>query len=246
MAEFCSGQRDNTIDRKQRASVTKSGPKNGVSGRLILGIVDWITVIPRNIFLMWDKPIDAWPALVRTCIDLWIEINPGWNVEVFDASRAQELISTDIDIEIYKSLKVQHQSDLVRTKLLGSRGGIWADASCLPHMPVDQWIGKFDDLDFSSIPSMQEGQIADNWFMLSRENGILMTKHYRTLVRYWATEKINLPQDPRSISMTSANWRSFISDYSAHTLRIAPYFCWQYLFRNQVDINSEFGKVFGE
>jgi hypothetical protein len=194
--------------------------------------------------MMWDKPRPIWPRLVRTCVDLWIEINPTWNVEIFDIGKARELISADIDLEIFDTIKVQHQSDLVRTKLLSTRGGIWVDASCLPHMPVDVWIEEFQSYDYASIPSLVPGQISDNWFLLSKENGYILTKQYNELVRYWRTPKINLPQDTRSISMIAQNWRGFISDYSAHKLRIVPYFCWQYLFNRQVEDNPEFASVF--
>lgn len=203
-------------------------------------------MIPRNIFLMWDKPRDKWPALVELCVDLWVAINPNWNVEIFDIEMARACIGNDIDINIFNSLKVQHQSDLVRTKLLSTRGGIWADASCLPHMSVDVWISSFEHCDYSSIPTLAPGQVSDNWFLISKKSGILMTKQYATLIKYWRTPKINLPQDERSISMISDNWRQFISEFAAHELRIAPYFLWQYLFKIQVETDKEFSDCFEE
>ena len=201
-------------------------------------------MIPRNIFLMWDKPRENWPPLVRVCIELWIEINPTWKVEVYDLTKARELLKGDIDLDIFNSLKVQHQSDLVRTKLLSVYGGIWADASCLPHMPADAWIGDFDDLDYGSIPTNAFGIISDNWFLLSRPAGFLMTRQYQALLRYWQTPKINMPQDTRSIHMIAERWQHFVSDYAAHELRVAPYFLWQYLFRQQVESDVEFREHF--
>lgn len=202
--------------------------------------------IPRNIYLMWDKPRELWPKLVTTCIDLWVEINPDFNVEVFDIGKARDLIAGDIDPGIFDTLKPQHQSDLVRTKLLSTVGGVWADASCLPHMPVRDWIGKFDDLDFAGLPTHQPGQICDNWFMISRKSGYLLSLQYEALVTYWQTPKLNLPQDDRSIRMIGERWEHFISDFAAHDLRIAPYFLWHYLFRQLYDSNGLFRECFDQ
>jgi hypothetical protein len=201
-------------------------------------------VIPRNIFLMWDRPRNEWPALVELCIGLWEKLNPKWNVEVYDIEKARRLVCSDVDTNVFNSLKVQHQSDLVRTKLLWLHGGIWVDASCLPHIPVDQWIDDFETYEYASIPSLKPGQVSDNWFLLSKQNGLIMSKQYEALVRYWRTPKINLPQDQRSIDMIAERWEEFMSDYSAHQLRVAPYFLWQYLFRRLAETDEAFAACF--
>ena len=193
---------------------------------------------------MWDKPEEAWPPLIKLCLELWVELNPGWNVEIYDLPKARSVVAGDIDMDIFNSLKVQHQSDLLRTKLLSTRGGVWADASCLPHFPVDQWIGDFESNDFSGIPALSQGQKCDNWFMISKENGFLLSIQYRSLIEYWRTPKINLPQDERSITMIAERWQHFISDFAAHELRVAPYFLWHYLFRRNYEVNSEFSSCF--
>lgn len=205
-------------------------------------------MIPKNIFLMWDKPRRDWPPLIALCIDLWIKLNArrGWNVEIFDHDKAWELLRTDISAEVFDTMKVQHQADLVRTKLLSTVGGVWADASCLPHMPVDAWIGEFADCDYASIPSLLRGQISDNWFLVSRKNGFLLGRQYESLKRYWRTPKLNLPQDERSIQMMGENWRGFISHFAAHELRIAPYFLWHYFFRMNLETDTEFAACFAK
>ena len=80
-------------------------------------------MIPRNLFIMWDKPLHESPPLVKFCIDLWVEYNQEYNVEIYDFQTAKEYLKNDFDPIIYDSLKVQHQSDLLRTKLLAEKGG---------------------------------------------------------------------------------------------------------------------------
>lgn len=201
-------------------------------------------MIPKNIFLMWDKPRPEWPLSVSFCINLWLEMNPDFNVEIFDGHDARALVKDDFDMEIYDSLKVQHQSDIVRTKLLAERGGIWVDATCMPHRPARLWIDQFSNSDFAGLKSLTKGQVVDNWFMVSQKSSILMSKQYTALQRYWSTPKINLPQDPRSIAMISDAWRLYVTDLVAHELKLAPYFIWHYIFRSLLEDDAEFAAIF--
>jgi hypothetical protein len=201
-------------------------------------------MVPKNIYMMWDRPRSEWPPIVRMCVDMWIEFNPDFQVEIFDAASAWEYLSEDFDKAIYDSLKIQHQADLLRTKLLALRGGIWVDATCMPHMPVRSWIDNFEGTDFAGIQTLTLGQTIDNWFMLSRADSLLMRKQYDKLKSYWRTSKINLPQDEISIDMIAKKWRYFISEFAAHDLRIAPYFLWQYIFTLQIEEDQEFAECF--
>ena len=197
-------------------------------------------MIPRNLFIMWDKPLHESPPLVKFCIDLWVEYNQEYNVEIYDFQTAKEYLKNDFDPIIYDSLKVQHQSDLLRTKLLAEKGGVWVDATCMPHRPIRNWIPEFQHADFSGLKTLTKGQIIDNWFMLARKNSIIMTKQYEALKKYWKIEKINLPQDPRSIKIISENWRYYVSNFVSMDLRLAPYFLWQYIFTSLNENDAEF------
>jgi hypothetical protein len=189
---------------------------------------------------MWNKPRGEWPPIVRFCVDMWIDLNPDCCVEIFDENSAWDYLASDFDPAIYDKMKVQHQSDLLRTKLLAERGGIWVDATCMPHMPVSRWIENFKDIDFAGIKTITPGQIIDNWFMISRPGSSLMDKQYKNLKEYWRTPKIDLPQDPRTISMIAERWRFFVSEFAAHDLRLAPYFLWHYIFTRQMEEDAEF------
>jgi hypothetical protein len=194
--------------------------------------------------MMWDTPQEAWPPLVSFCVNLWRDLNPDYNVEIYDAARARELVKSDFDLEIYDTIKIQHQADILRTKLLAERGGIWVDATCMPHRPVRLWIDRFQDSDFAGLKTLTAGQTVDNWFMISKKCSILMQKQYQNLINYWKTPKIPLPQDARSISMIAERSLLFVSDAAAHDLRIAPYFLWQYLFTRLYETDAEFSEVF--
>jgi hypothetical protein len=201
-------------------------------------------VIPKNLFIMWNKPRDQWPLLVTFCVDLWIKLNPEFNIEIYDSQKAIDFIKEDFDLDIYQKLKVQHQSDILRTKLLAERGGIWVDATCMPHRPVRLWIDSFEGVDFAGLKTLTQGQTIDNWFMISRQSSTLMKKQYVALQGYWKTPKIYLPQDPESIAIIAENWQEYVTDFMAHKMRLAPYFIWQYLFTSLVASDTEFAELF--
>ena len=201
-------------------------------------------MIPKNIFIMWDKPRDQWPRLVAFCVNLWTTLNPEFNVEIYDSEKAFDFVKDDFDLDIYNKMKVQHKSDILRTKLLAERGGIWVDATCMPHRPVRLWIDQFEDSDFAGLKTLTKGQTIDNWFMISRKSSVLMKKQYAALQIYWKTSKIYLPQDSESIAIIAENWQEYVTDFMAHKMRLVPYFIWQYLFTNLVASDPEFAELF--
>jgi hypothetical protein len=193
---------------------------------------------------MWDTAEHKWPGIVKLCVDTWRELNPDYAIHVFDAEVARRLLVGDFSEDVYDSLLVQHQADLLRTKLLAERGGIWVDATCIPHRPIDKWIGRFADSDFAGLKTLQKGQTVDNWFMVAREKSTLMSRLYEALRAYWKTPKMLLPMDPRSTAMVADDWEAYMSDHAAHRLRIAPYFLWHYLFTLLVRNDEVFARVF--
>jgi hypothetical protein len=201
-------------------------------------------MIPRNIFLMWDKPRPEWPPIVRFCVDMWERLNPDWTVRVYNIEEAWAAVRDDIPLEVFDSLRPPAQSDVLRTKLLATHGGMWVDASCLPHMPLSHWITNFEDTDLSALPTGSPGRRIASWFLISRSGGRLITEHYRNITKYLSTTKLYLPQDPNSISIIEQNWKDYVSDYAAHTLHLLPYFWWHYLFTSHLDRNIEFKENF--
>lgn len=200
--------------------------------------------IPNNIFLLWDQPKHSWPPVVQFCIDLWMKLNPDWNVEVHNAATVRSLLETDINQSVLDSATIQAKSDMLRAKLLSTRGGIWADATCMPHMPVGDWIDAYARSDFSAPPNFLPGRTICSWFLISKLAGSIMTKHYLAITKYWRTQKVFLPTDTRSNRIVEANWRAFVDNHAAHELRVCPYFWFHYLFTQQLEREEEFRACF--
>jgi hypothetical protein len=177
---------------------------------------------------------------------MWERLNPEWNVDVYDIDRAKAAICEDIPLHVFETLRAPAQADVLRTKLLSTYGGIWLDASCLPHMPISHWIDEFEDTDLSALPTGAPGRTIASWFLISKKSGLLLSKQYELITKYWQESKMYLPQDRSAIAMMEENWREYISDYAAYTLRIVPYFWWHNIFSRQIEIDSEFSARFKE
>lgn len=201
-------------------------------------------MIPRIVHLCWAQGESQAPDIVRFCIQMWRELNPDADIRVYDDSDIQRIIGSDIAEKVFSGMKVQFKSDLLRTKLLAAEGGIWADASCLPVIPLNRWLPDEDVFDFSAPHSPRVGRTVSNWFMIAQRGSYLMTQQYAALCKYWLTPKHLLPQHAESIREIEKNWRLFISKAYAHTFRIAPYFLWHYHFTRMLETDAHAAQLF--
>ncbi len=201
-------------------------------------------MIPHVVHLCWAQGESQAPDIVKLCIQMWRDLNPDAEVRVYDDNDIDRVLEGDIPKQVYSGLKVQFKTDLLRTKLLADEGGIWADASCLPVLPLRHWLPADNDFDFSAPHSPRVGRTVSNWFMLARRHSQLMSRQYETLCNYWRTPKHLLPQNPDAIAQIEKNWRTFISDEYAHTLRVAPYFLWHYHFTRMLETDERAQQLF--
>ena len=201
-------------------------------------------MIPHIVHLCWAQGESQAPDIVKFCIQMWRDLNPDAEVRIYTDSDINQMLGGDIPEHVFSGLKVQFKTDLLRTKLLATQGGIWADASCLPVLPLHHWLPRDSSFDFSAPHSPRVGRTISNWFMLARSGSELMNTQYQALCEYWRTPKHLLPQNPDAIAEIEKNWRLFISDEYAHSLRIAPYFLWHYHFTRTLETDDQARQLF--
>lgn len=208
--------------------------------------------LPKHIYLLWDKPQSEWPPVVNLCISLWRELNPDWTVEVLNGARLEAELLEDFAPEILAPMNIQMKADLLRLKLLSTQGGIWADATCIPLRPMQDWQDEIAQADFSAPgfshladgePPRANGKDYGNWFLASQAGGYVATRLYVRHQAFFDRPRFPIPQDKLLNQHVLDNWRSFVSP-AAKELAIFPYFTMHYLtaleiesdptFRNQV------------
>ena len=152
-------------------------------------------VIPRIVWIYWDKGEDAAPQLVRDCIASWRAENPGWRVCVLDDAALRNAVDLP---ELPADIPVQAFSDLLRLRLLKQNGGVWADATAFCLRPLDNWLpvvsqGGFFAFTWTSKDRwfLWPGLTREigSWFLASEKEGVLISEWERAGFDYWTNRQ---------------------------------------------------------
>ena len=81
--------------------------------------------IPRRLFTYWHDQTP--PELVKCCVSLMKQRNPGWEVRVLH-TRCPDLPPPPVPLE---SLMGSHQADWYRLAALAEYGGVYLDSTCV-------------------------------------------------------------------------------------------------------------------
>lgn len=140
--------------------------------------------LPRNIYAYWDTGLDNAPEICRHCIDSWRRLNPGWSIEVLDATAAAAIVDpTDYPEDLGKA----HYADILRMRLMAERGGVWVDATVLCLRPLDDWLPVLlGQCDFLALARPNVDRMVANWFFAATEDADLARRLHRATERFWA------------------------------------------------------------
>ena len=99
----------------------------------------------KKIWICWFQGEDhpRMPELNRNCIKRWRELNPDWKVNILSKKTIADYVPEYF--EIIKNSPNRRPgacSDLVRILLLSKYGGVWADASVYPMIPLSDFYDK--------------------------------------------------------------------------------------------------------
>jgi hypothetical protein len=123
----------------------------------------------KILWMYWDKGIEnVTDPYNKMCFDGWKLLNPDWDIRILN----EKTISNYIDHFNFEGCTVQHQSDILRIKLLEKYGGVWADASTLPMKPLTGNITHMDKgtgvFFYRYIPAHNNIHIS-SWFIISKQ-----------------------------------------------------------------------------
>lgn len=146
--------------------------------------------IPKDIHIIWIGNDELCP---RNCINTWVNMNPGWNVHLWENKQLTDISwHNDKHIDfLLEKIKNSHNerdiklmyssiSDMMRYEILHAVGGFYVDADAFCIRPLEDWL--FDS-DFC-IPSENEdakpGLLA-NCFMASIPQNSLLVEVIRNI-----------------------------------------------------------------
>jgi hypothetical protein len=205
---------------------------------------------PRTVWFLWFQGLDKAPYVVRKCHESWVTKNPGWQIVTLDNEVLPRLVSADYHAGNLARLSMQHRSDLVRLDLLARHGGVWADATCYPVCPLDNWLWPNLRAGFFAFSRPGPDRMISNWFLAAEAGNILVSRLYERMLSYWRDHSLRddrqklsakvLTRLLRKSERTRAWW---FSRPVMNGLGIAPYYIFHYGFEKLVREDPECAAV---
>lgn len=149
----------------------------------------YVSPVPgKTVWLLWLQGWDSVPRLVQLVKESWIKHNPGWNIELVDAKNLKNYV----DIPYIDKIKSPAaKSDAIRLHLLATHGGVWADATLLCMMPLDEWVyDALEPIGFWMYHGRDQGRGPCSWFIVSTVNSPLIRKWRDACDEYWSSRSV--------------------------------------------------------
>jgi hypothetical protein len=129
------------------------------------------------------------PELNELCIKMWKDMNPGWEHTVIDDNVIEKTFPGMA--KTFKEIPrtVAHKADMVRLQWLAHFGGVWADASVLPVMPLDAFAPKLvapsGFFAYECESYCERFPSVASWFLVAEPNNRLVVAWRDELLERW-------------------------------------------------------------
>ena len=144
----------------------------------------------KTIWMLWLQGEEAAPDLVKSCIQSWRRKNPGWQVKVLEQTDVDALLASDAERNIASKMPPAALSNLVRTKILLTRGGVWCDATLACMIPLDHWLAAFMTQGFFAFSRPSRDKPLSSWFLAAKPNHYVMQRWFDLSVKIWSQTTI--------------------------------------------------------
>lgn len=142
--------------------------------------------IPKTVWIYWAQGEANAPHIVRRCIESWRTRNPGWEIVVLDSEKIGAYARMS---DVPSFLPQRLYADTLRLRLLADCGGVWADATCYCHRPLDEWLPLAASRGFFAFTGPGPDRSIDNWFIAAEKGGALIGAWRKHFDRYMAHRK---------------------------------------------------------
>ena len=101
-------------------------------------------VIPKIIWQYWDTvPGHEVFDIVKFSCKEWQVRNPGWEHVLVNRSYVISKFPELHDIWSLDERTIEKRANMARNFLIAKYGGVWADATLIPTLPLDAWIHEY-------------------------------------------------------------------------------------------------------
>lgn len=148
-------------------------------------------VLPKVVWTHWDS--ENPPEHVLKTIERMRKMLPDWQVNFITTDQFLSSINQEEIPSNFNTLRVEHQADWIRLKLLKHYGGCWIDSGVILNQSInplyrDCASNKADLLVFKILGTQTNPQfpIAENWFIMAPPQSpmiILWLEEYEKAIR---------------------------------------------------------------
>ena len=205
--------------------------------------------VPRKIWFLWFQGFSEAPLVVKKCYESWVKLNPEWEVIFLDQNNLTDYIDPVLPDKKLNQLSKNHQSDIYRLQLLSKFGGVWADATTLCRVPLNDWL--YDYLDagfFVFIHETRSYGWISNWFIAAEKEHLIITKLERKFIAFFRDNSFCLNQQIQKERIkflglflnrkfkTTRFWSSWLI---VKLFKVYPYLIFHYMFAKLIGADQE-------
>ena len=142
--------------------------------------------LPRVLWLLWLQGWDEAPPVARACLESWRRLNPEWDVRAIDGSGLAEYLSPRAYAQIAAVPKEPEAfADQIRIELLHAHGGVWADATAMCALPLDDWLPERMRTGFFAFERPTADRMIASWFLAASVPCHIVAQWRASVVAYW-------------------------------------------------------------
>lgn len=190
--------------------------------------------------MYWHQGFEDAPPVVEPCINQWRNLNPEWDIRLLDKNNIYNYAEPlPIRKETKDRMVLPHKSDLLRTQLLFKHGGVWADPTTFPLIPLDDWLLDNMDAGFFFFYKPGRDRIIANWFIAAEKGNKTLNALYEALIKYWDSNNFKNTDNPRSAKIVQINRfvnrnlylpRLWFTPLFTKLLRLCTYMVYHHMF----------------
>jgi len=204
---------------------------------------------PKTIWMYWHQGFDEAPEIIQHCVKQWQLLHPKWTIHLLDKKNVDSYIDS-LPLAKLKldELTLAHRSDLIRTKLLILHGGVWADPTCFPLIPLEEWLYKNMESGLFLFYKPGRDRIISNWFIASERGNPLLKKLLIELCHYWENNTfINRGQRKiwyetwikKIYNRSLWSTKLWFTWFTQKVLKLYPYMVYHYKFYELISKDSQ-------
>lgn len=200
--------------------------------------------VPRRIWFLWFQGLERAPYVVKRCYESWAKRNDAWELCFLSYENVSDWLDLDLNSERFSRLSRNHLANIVRTSLLASFGGVWADATCFCVRGLDTWIDEVTTSGFFAFASPGRDRLISNWFLAANPGNRLMERWSDEHLRYWGEHDFRNWRSVRYGIRALLGWNSrtpglWFSPLLQDYLRLCPYYAAHYMFQSLIRSEPE-------